>query len=191
MTTISGIDLVGCPFYDRVYLDKDLNVYKDIGIKKSKIVKAKIFESSHGYFVFNLAVNKKQKTLFVHRIIACTLIPNPQNKPHINHIDGNKKNNKIENLEWCTPKENSDHAIKNGLLKRDGADNPATKRDTIDCLVARTFFCLFYRKNKGISYLYTKKELESFRHGWKQTINITKEEITNERSKYGNDFIKR
>lgn len=51
--------------------------------------------------------NNKEKNYKLHRLIAIHYIPNPENKPFINHIDGNKLNNNISNLEWCTPIENS------------------------------------------------------------------------------------
>ena len=59
----------------------------------------------------------KRKSLKVHRLVAISFIPNPMNKPYINHIDGNPINNCVENLEWCTQHENVVHAYKIGLRK--------------------------------------------------------------------------
>lgn len=90
--------------------------------------------SSIGYLRVCLYKNTVAKTIFVHQLVAKTFIPNPYNKPFVNHKDGNKTNNYVENLEWVTPKENTVHAIQAGLLSlkspmkgRFGALNPKSK----------------------------------------------------------------
>lgn len=83
--------------------------YKYISYKP-KILKGSIF--NNGY----LMVSLKRKKCLVHRLVAETFIPNPKNKPFVNHIDGNKLNNNVDNLEWCTFKENIQHAFKTGLM---------------------------------------------------------------------------
>lgn len=77
----------------------------------------KQFDDTNGYLRFSMFKNKKKVTLSIHRIVAETFIPNPNNYPCVNHKDGNKQNNCIENLEWCTYKYNTEHAWKTGLAK--------------------------------------------------------------------------
>ena len=77
-------------------------------------IKAQVNNGS-GYLIVNLKHNGKQKMKTVHRLVAETFISNDDNLPEINHIDGNKVNNRVDNLEWCTRSENVKHAIKNGL----------------------------------------------------------------------------
>lgn len=73
--------------------------------------------SPNGYKYFKAWFNGKSKHVLVHRALALTFIGNPENKPCVNHIDGNKGNNNLSNLEWCTPKENAIHAWNMGLYK--------------------------------------------------------------------------
>lgn len=68
-----------------------------------------------GYCRVTLTKNNKWKHFSVHRLVAEAFIQNPQNKSQINHIDGNKSNNSVENLEWCTASENQIHARLMGL----------------------------------------------------------------------------
>lgn len=67
------------------------------------------------YQSVGLFVDNKLKRRRVHRLVAQTFLPNPENKPQVNHIDGNKLNNHVDNLEWATPGENIRHAIDMGL----------------------------------------------------------------------------
>lgn len=69
-----------------------------------------------GYKHVTLQINKKAKRFRVHRLVAEAFIPNPENKPYVNHIDGNRQNNLVENLEWVTPAENTQHAVSSGLM---------------------------------------------------------------------------
>jgi len=75
----------------------------------------KICNNQTGYCQVNLVKNKKITTKSVHRIVADAFIPNIDNKPDINHINGNKKDNSTNNLEWCTQSENSLHAHRIGI----------------------------------------------------------------------------
>ena len=67
--------------------------------------------NSSGYRV----INYDRKTWRVHRMIAETFVPNPENKSEVNHINGNKADNRADNLEWCTSSENKQHAYNSGL----------------------------------------------------------------------------
>ena len=70
-----------------------------------------------GYLVTDLYSQGKRRTERIHRLVAEAFVPNPDGKPEVNHKDGNKLNNRADNLEWCTKKENCRHAWDNGLVK--------------------------------------------------------------------------
>jgi hypothetical protein len=73
--------------------------------------------SKNGYLRCQLAKDGKKHNYLVHRLVAMAFISNPDNKPEVNHIDGNKRNNYVTNLEWVTPSENQKHAFSVGLQK--------------------------------------------------------------------------
>jgi len=84
-----------------------------------------------GYKFVILCKNKKHKKYPIHRLVAKYFIGNPTKKRYdINHIDGNKQNNKVTNLEYCTSKENTRHAIKIGL-RRPGTNYRLTKKQVV------------------------------------------------------------
>jgi len=92
------------------------------GLKKLKI-KSKVItntKSRKGYLRAKLGDKDNRKNFLVHRLVAIAFIENPNNKPFINHKDGNKINNRFDNLEWVTTKENNIHAIETGLRRCKG-----------------------------------------------------------------------
>lgn len=71
--------------------------------------------AKNGYFIVTLSNNGTNCKCYIHRLVAQTFIPNPLKKLYVNHIDGNKQNDRVDNLEWCTPSENNFHAFRIGL----------------------------------------------------------------------------
>ena len=77
-----------------------------------RFIKMKLSLAKSGYLRVQVCRNHKKYIKLVHRLVAETFIPNPENKCEVNHIDGNKQNNNVENLEWVTRSENILHAYK-------------------------------------------------------------------------------
>lgn len=93
---------------------RSINDFPHDGTYPGKILQG---TNVRGYIKVKLRKNKKPKLVFLHKVVAEAFLKNTENKTQINHKDGNKKNNYIKNLEWCTPKENIHHAIRIGLRK--------------------------------------------------------------------------
>lgn len=88
----------------------------------------KTFVAKNGYLLCFLYIGGVRKAMLHHRLIAKKFIPNPENKPYVNHINGDKTDNRVSNLEWVTPKENAQHSIKVLNKINKGGDQPKLNR---------------------------------------------------------------
>ncbi len=84
-------------------------------IDHRKILKTNV--NNKGYETITFTFQNKTIHKLIHRLVAQAFIPNPKKLPQVNHIDGNKLNNNVKNLEWCTGSENMKHAFRTGLRK--------------------------------------------------------------------------
>lgn len=101
----------------RVRRKKGKTLYKDGRVAYFSQTILKQSNNKKGYPRVYLSMKSKKYTKTVHRLVAITFVPNPENKATVNHKDMNKENNCYTNLEWMTNKENMRHAFKNGAFK--------------------------------------------------------------------------
>ena len=110
--------------YEGLYkIDENGNVFS---VRNNKFLNTTVLPSGYEY-VHLCNGNGKTKLLRVHRLVAEAFIQNPNDLPQVNHKDGNKLNNSVENLEWCTNLENMRHSIETGLRTVKGENNPSAK----------------------------------------------------------------
>jgi hypothetical protein len=111
--------------YENLY---HISNYGNIRSDKNNNKELKQFVNRHGYKIVSLCTNYVKKTFKVHILVSYAFMDAPKIGYEINHIDGNKANNNLNNLEWVTKSENALHAFKLGLrIKKFGEDNPNNK----------------------------------------------------------------
>lgn len=110
--------------YEGVYKISNTGLVKSLGwlrirsrgrVSKRDDILLKQTVTHRGYRRVELNLKGQAQKFVVHRLVAIAFIPNPRNKPEVNHIDGDKENNSLSNLEWCTSEENKSHAFVNDL----------------------------------------------------------------------------
>lgn len=121
-------------------------------LSKERILKGS--KNEKGY----LQVELLGKPTLIHRIVAIIFIPNPNNLPQVNHIDGDKSNNCVENLEWCTNSENQLHAYRLGLNKRSEYAGKSKKKICQIDLKTKKIINIFESIADAKTFLGVKKE---------------------------------
>lgn len=94
----------------------------------------KPFLNRSGYYRVEMTNNNKRCRHYVHRLVAECYVSNPLNKPFVNHKNGIKTDNSVDNLEWCTHEENMRHAVETGLMALGKVGGPKLKYSKEDCL---------------------------------------------------------
>lgn len=109
-----------------------------LNYKQNRILKG--CDNGTGYIRHTLPNKPKNlKYQYVHRLVAKTFIDNPQNKKEVNHINGIKSDNRVENLEWCTSSENSKHSYKTGLQKTSEKQREVISKKVIDTATGKVY----------------------------------------------------
>lgn len=127
-----NLSFLGLPHHE-IYEDgtiKSINrvINTASGPRKYKGKKLSTKPTGNGYPHVTFNYDGEYKGFNVHRLLALCFIPNPNDKPCVNHIDGNKMNNSLDNLEWCTHVKNIRHAYKNGLMPIRKGNNSSSRK---------------------------------------------------------------
>ena len=146
---------------------------------QNKIISSRV--TNTGYVQVHLSVHGIAKFYLMHRLVAGTFIPNPDNKPIVNHIDCNKQNNWVENLEWVTYSENNAHAIKTNSISNIGE---SSYKATISESTAHNI-CRMLSENVSITDISKTLNVNKsvihhilYKQSWKQVSNKYNIDIT-------------
>lgn len=146
-------------YEERYSITKDGRAFSHIRGRK-EIGKNQPFCKARNIFLYKLVniakKGEKQSPVSIHRLVAETFLPNPENKPCVNHIDGDKANNKLENLEWVTYSENTQHMHDNDLWEMDRAKITERQNENLDSFI---FDGKGYTRQNSIKLL-SKERLE-------------------------------
>ncbi len=128
------------PGYEEMYEVSNMGRVKSVFAYKCKDATGirKFMKTKKGYLKVKLKRNQICVHKLVHRLVATVFIPNPENKPSINHKKGVKTDNRASELEWCTTKENNDHAVRIGLNNASDFVGP-TAHPILDTLTGITY----------------------------------------------------
>ena len=128
--------------------------------KTKKIIAQRINRS--GYYQSNLYKEGKKITREIHRLVALAFLPNEENKPFVNHKNGIKTDNRVENLEWCTQAENITHAVKNRLVKTKLTDEQA--KEIFNSQLSHRKLAKLYNITNSI--VWRIKNKKAYKHLW-------------------------
>ena len=127
------------PGYESFYQVSNLGNVRSIRFNKVRNMKS---WDSHGYRAVELCINNNRYIVGVHQLVALAFIPNPGNKPEVNHKDRNRSNNNVENLEWVTQSENIAHAYRNGVKPRPTYQNQPLQKEILDIIENKKYFSI-------------------------------------------------
>lgn len=123
-------DVVG--FEGRYTVDEDGNVYS---LKRNKTITPVVMQN--GYWYVHLFCKGKARCIRLHRLVAEAFLDNPNGYSQVNHINGDKSDNRVVNLEWCSQSQNMRHAMRTGLWNPIGENNASAKLKSADITAIR------------------------------------------------------
>lgn len=145
-------DIEGFPKYQV----SDLGRIRSLKFKEPRFILIQLGKNGYSFVCFYTKGKPKVKDL--HRLVASHFVPNPHNKRQVNHINGNKTDNRSENLEWLTPSENQQHSIRVGLRNDRGEASVNSKLTTQQVLDMRKMY-----QEESITYLELSKRFSVHR----------------------------